>query len=302
MSPNRFYFGFLTGAVLFAAHAVPARGQDAPPAEPGPADPGLFGPARPPTPWYADAEIAVLFTTAVHFRGQFATVRDDNPVFVSPRVFLGRRLADGGAVRFTYRNLTELGRLGPAEGPDGDWASGDTFTTHWFDLDYVSREYAPLSWWRLQAEFGGRLVYGRIASWYRTPDARTDSSETYFGGGPHAGLTSHWLLGRSGWALYARADTAVTFGRTETTNRHQPLQPDEAWWDPPQSDRASRGAYQFDLGLELGLAKRGLWRGLALGLVTGVQADVLTRGSTGGEFDASGVVNAGPFLRAEVGF
>ena len=99
--------------------------------------------------------------------------------------------------------------------------------------------------------------------------------------------------------MHARADTAVTFGAIESSHRYEPAQPG---WDPPRSDRRSSGAYQFDLGLQLGLARRGEWRGRAVGLVTGVQSDVLTRGLLDEEFGASGLVNVGPFARCELGF
>jgi len=39
-----------------------------------------------------------------------------------------------------------------------------------------------------------------------------------------------------------------------------------------------------------------------LGLTVGVQLDVLTVGNLKGKVNTSGLVNAGPFLRLEIGF
>lgn len=314
MSPRRRYSVLLTGACLLLGLPQPARGQDVGPTAPGQPPPAaapdlgglvypeLFGPARPPTRWYADAELAVLVTGAVHIDREVGAVEKNNPVFVSPRVYVGRRLESGAAVRLTYRNLTQVGRLGRVDEPDGDYRSGESFTANWLDLDFVTREYALFDWWRVQAEAGGRFAHRRIGSWRRSPSDRTDSAENYFGGGPHLGLTSHLLLGRSGWAVYSRADVAITFGGTVTTYNRRPEQPDPYGWDVAESNRATAGAYQFDLGLQLGLARRGEWRGRAVGFVAGVQMDVLTAGPLGGEFSAAGLVNAGPFMRFELGF
>lgn len=271
--------------------------------EPGwPAGTPLLESARPPSPWYADGELAVLFTGAVHFNDYVAAVEGDRIVYLSPRVFLGRRLENGGAIRFTYRNLTEVGTTGGAPEPRGDWSSEQTFTTNWFDLDYVTREFAPLDWWRVQGEVGGRFVFRYAGSRDGDSYGRYDFSQTYFAGGPHLGLTSRLLLGQSGWALYGRADTAVTFGGGSATSRYRPLYPDAAErGDFSRSERQSYSALQFDLGLQLGLVKRWEWRGRTVGLGAGVQADVLTLGDLGGDkFNAFGLVNVGPFVRWEL--
>jgi hypothetical protein len=329
-SPNRF-LAFLIAAALLLGHPPAGPGQTAaPPPLPGgqpasptpppfaavpppssgaagfePACPALFDPARPPSPWYADAEMAVLFNAAVHFNGHVGAVEDDNSVFVSPRVFLGRRFEGGGSVRFTYRNLTEVGHLGSQGSPSGDWSSESHFTTNWFDLDYVSREYAPLDWWRFQWEAGGRLVY-RSEGWSdESPYARYEFTHTYFGGGPHFGLTSNALLGDSGWALFGRAETAVTFGGGDSVSRYQPLLTFGGPFvvDVPSSHGTRTSELQFDLGLQLGLMKRWQLPRASVGLGFGVQADVLSMGNLGGPgFDTFGLVNVGPFLRCEIGF
>jgi hypothetical protein len=241
--------------------------------------------------------MAVLFNVAYHFNERFGSVRDNNAIYLSPRVYLGRRLESGASVRFTYRNLTEVGYLGAGFDSPG-WSSSSTFTTNWFDLDFVSREYAPLSWWRLQCEIGGRFVF-RHQSWTdQSSFSRYESRQNFFGGGPHVGLTSHWLLGQSGWAVYGRADTAVSFGGGEATFRYQPT----GGTSMPSSDHASFSECQFDLGLQLALVRRWDWRGRALGFGAGFQADVLSRGSLEGEFNSYGLVNIGPFLRFELGY
>ena len=95
--------------------------------------------------YYAAAEAAVLFTAAVHFNDQFAAVGKDTSVFLSPRVSVGRLFDDGDAIRLTYRNLSEVGRTGKSYVLSGNWRDGNSFSTNWFDLDYVSREFAPLT-------------------------------------------------------------------------------------------------------------------------------------------------------------
>src|SRR5262249_53105299 len=157
------------------------------------------------------------------------------------------------------------------------WSSGQSFTTNWFDLDYVSREYAPADWWRLQWEAGGRIVYRHQCWWAESPYSREDTSDNFLAGGPDVGLTSQVLLGNSRGVISGRAATAVTFGGGQSTYDYRPRQPDMYWgWDVPRSERASFSACQFDLGLQLALLKRWQWRRYDLGLGAGVQADVLT--------------------------
>ncbi len=323
MSPQPRFQGLLAAVCLLAAVPSPCYGQGGfppglevqppapvpalPPTTPPPDLSGLGVPppleaSRPVSPWYVAGEVAVLFTGAVHFNGEFAAVKRDNPAYLSPRIYIGRRLDGGGAVRFTYRNLTQVGRLGASEASSDDVSSDSTFTTNWFDLDYVSREYAPLSWWHVRWEAGGRFVFRYAGSSYQDSYARSDSSQNYFGGGPHFGLTSQLLLGQSGWAVYGRADTAVTFGGGVATSDYRPKQTNPWWGDSPRSDRASLSECQFDLGLQLGLVRRTEWRGRVVGFGAGVQADVLTVGNTRGKVDTFGLVNVGPFLRCEFGF
>lgn len=325
MSPRRLLVAVFCvlggGATSFGQGFHPADPSSPPPAVPGgpqpltappaqPADlgaltlPSLTETARPQTRWYADGELAVLFNTHLHFDGDFGSVQDNNSVFLAPRVYVGRRFAHGGSVRFTYRNLTEVGTTGDEVTTYGDWSSESTFTTNWFDLDYVSREFAPTSWWRFQLEGGGRMVY-RYQCWGSEDTySRYHSSQDFFGGGPHLGLTSNLLLGRSGWALYGRADTAILFGSGEVKSSYEPRRAYPGGWvQSPYSYKSSFDEYQFDLGLQLGLARRWEWRGRALGVCGGFQMDVLTRGNlNGGEHHTFGFVNMGPFFRCEFGF
>jgi hypothetical protein len=270
----------------------------------GPACPALFETARPLSPWYADAEIAVLFNSAVHLNGQVFSVKDHNAVYLAPRAFLGCRLDGGSSVRFTYRNLTEVGHLGRQEVWLTDWRTETTFTTNWFDIDYVSREYAPLEWWRVQWEAGGRFVFRYEATSYEDPYQRQTFSHTYFGGGPHLGLMSHCLLGRSGWALFGRADAAATFGGGHSSFRLRALQADPGGFvSPPSSDSVSTEEFQIDVNLQLGLMKRWQLENCAIGLGFGVQTDVLSRGDLRDcDFNTFGLVNTGLFLRCEVEF
>jgi hypothetical protein len=309
--------GLVAGIGLLSAGATSVRGQGSnppmlgqPPTTPptAPVDPGVpDGPGRfevvgPVSPWYADAEFAVLFTGAVHFNEHFAAVTGDSPVFLSPRVYLGRDLEIGGSIRFTYRNLTQVVFPGYGNVGEPDFSSGQSFSTNWFDLDYVSREYAPLDGWRLRWEIGGRLVYRHQGSWYQTSYTREDYSDNFFAGGPHFGLTSQWDLGRSGWYVYGRADTAITFGGGTTVDNYQPRQTDPWGYDVPRTDRMSYDACQFDLGLQLAVGRRWQWRGRDVGLAAGVQMDVISLANMRGEFAAFGFVNVGPFVRWEMRF
>jgi len=144
-------------------------------------------------------------------------------------------------------------------------------------------------------------VYRRTAWWRESDYSRYDSSGSYFGGGPHLGLTSRWLLGSTGWSIYGRADSAVTFGGGEAKYGYQRNQ--DVWGgDSPRSESDSLSEFQFDLGMQLGLTNRTEWRRSMLGLTVGVQLDVLTVGNLKGKVNTSGLVNAGPFLRLEIGF
>ena len=310
MSPSYLSVWLLAGFCLVLTTPASVRAQDFyPPDRQPPERPVGFGggagstpvePARP--AWYADAELAVLFTGAVHFNEHVAAVTGDHPVFLSPRVYLGRELENGGAVRFTYRNLTQVVFPGSAGRADSDWSSGESFTTNWLDLDYVSREYAPRDWWRVRWELGGRFVFRHEGWWGQDSYQRTESTQNFFAGGPHFGLTSNFLLGQSGWAIYSRADTAVTFGGGQSRYDSRPQQSDPWGMNVPRSERSSFGACQFDLGLQLGLMRRWQWRGRDIGLGAGVQADVLTLANLGGQVDAFGLVNVGPFARWEMRF
>src|SRR5690242_8733160 len=143
VSPQSWFPGLLAGIGLLAA-AASGRGQESPlPVITAPDSVGPAGPAAAPVPtpsWYAGAEVAVLFTAATHYNEHFFAVRGTPAEFLSPRLYLGYDLDGSGSVRFTYRNLTQVDY---PDGPIPGWASGQSFTTNWIDLDYVSPEYAP---------------------------------------------------------------------------------------------------------------------------------------------------------------
>src|SRR4051812_5931843 len=116
----------LAGVCLLTEQALVSRGQHAGPAptqegRPPSQDPQLFSPVAPATtdselagpagsrlfetarlvsPWYADAEMAVLSTAALHFNEHVIGAGDSSPLFVSPRVFLGYRFESGSSIRF----------------------------------------------------------------------------------------------------------------------------------------------------------------------------------------------------------
>jgi hypothetical protein len=302
VSPQSWFPGLLAGIGLLAA-AASGRGQESPlPVITAPDSVGPAGPAAVPVPtpsWYAGAEVAVLFTAATHYNEHFFAVRGTPAEFLSPRLYLGYDLDGSGSVRFTYRNLTQVDY---PDGPIPGWASGQSFTTNWIDLDYVSPEYAPTDWWRVRWEAGGRLVYRHQDWWFQNSYARTGAAENFVAGGPHIGLASVWMLGQSGWVAFGRADSALSFGDRTVTQDYQPLRPDPWGLGMSRSDRASFGASQFDLGLQFGLGRRWQWRGRDIGLAAGIQADVMSFANLHGEFAAVGLVNVGPFVRWEINF
>lgn len=287
-----------------------------------------------PSPWHVDAEFAVLFNVAMQRDGYLyspvaltssvaqtglstsmpmiwpgPSAKDNNPVFVSPRVFVSYDFGECGSARLTYRNLTKAGTMNNAEGwPYADWSSRRTFTVNWVDLDYVSAEFAPADGWRLRCEAGGRFVHSYNGYRDESPYWRGDTTFTYFGGGPHLGLTSNCRLGDSGWDLFARADAGVTFGGRDAEYRSEakslPYQ-DVALTIGPYTYRTSTSAYQFDFNLQLGTMRRCQLAGYDVGLGFGVQAEVLSFGTLdngGGSPGTFGFVNVGPFLRSEVLF
>lgn len=312
MAPRTLSAGLLVLCLLAGPPAV-CRGQGGSPPPPsalGEAPVGVEAlPVLPPpeaaaepAPWYTYAEFAVLFNTAVHLNAEVFSVRENNPVFVSPRVFLGYELDGGGSVRFTYRNLTDVGTLNRrASEPGTSW--GRTFTVNWFDLDYVSRDHELLRGWRLNWEAGGRFVYFYTGDSFDTPFSRSDYRSSYFGGGPHLGVTTRCPLGESPWSLFGRADTAITFGGGPRESRYQYWQPDWLQASEPRTWRSSFSGYQYDLNLQLGLVRNvqlGAFEG-RVGL--GAQLDVLTFGDLGRHgSDAFGLINVGPFVRGEVAF
>src|SRR4051812_7354677 len=107
MSPRPWFVGLLAGIGLLLA-APAGRGQDfLPPLEPEVVGPTVIETARPMPGWYANVELAVLYTAATHYNERVFAVHGDPPEYVSPRLYLGRELEGGGAIRFTYRNLTQ---------------------------------------------------------------------------------------------------------------------------------------------------------------------------------------------------
>jgi hypothetical protein len=276
------------------------QGENPPPLGPA-TTPAPVESTRETSPWYADAEFAVLFNTAVHLNEQVYSVKDYNSVFVSPRVFLGYTFDGGGSARFTYRNLTEVGNAGGQGGSGyGSW-SDETFTVNWFDLDYVSREYALSRGWGLRWEAGGRFVYRYSGNSYDTPASVSEFRSSYFGGGPHVGLSSRCPLGDSGWSVFGRADTSITFGGV--TEDYRTAWRSEWLTVMPTSHRTSFAAYQYDLNLQLGLVRDLQLDAYTARLGLGAQAEVLSFGDfRGGGSGTFGLVNVGPFLRGEVAY
>lgn len=260
--------------------------------------------ARPLSPWYVDVETALLGNVAIQVNDELYRVESDHALYLSPRLFVGYRFESGHSVRLTVRDLVEVGNLRRSSSLGGGGPSGSTFSVNWFDLDWVTREMAPLDGWRLQAEAGCRVVF-RYQQWcYEDPFQRYRSRHTYFGAGPHLGLSSRLLLGDSGWDLYGRADGAVTFGGGESRFDYELRQLHlTGLVVPPFRHRDGHGEIQFDLSVQLGLMKR--WEGdrCGFGLGFGVQAEVLSWGNLEDRnFGTLGLVNVGPFARCEVDF
>ncbi len=254
------------------------------------------------TRWHTDVDFAVMFNSAIQCNWGLYAASMDSPVFLSSRGFLGYRLDDGSAFRFTYRNLTQVG------GTNGDtpyYTSRSGFTTNWFDLDFVSTEFALCDAIPMQLEFGGRFVCREMT--HRTGSAflRTDSTTTFYSGGPHLGWSSNCLLGETGWAIFSRIDTAITFGGGSTRWDYSfpTRSPD---WLPllPVAARNNYSALQFDLNVQLGMMRRWHLEHCDIGLGFGGQLDVLSLGDLGDGpgFDLVGLVNLGPYFRLEIGY
>lgn len=319
---SRLWFvGLLPALGLLLGHAVACMGQSASsplaPVEPPPSGvapttnnetatvegaPPLFGPIRPVSPWYLDAESALLVNVAMHFNTSVSSVGGDNAVYASSRLFLGYGFESGGSIRLTYRNLTEVGRLGWDGSGDG-WSADTNFNANWIDLDFVTREYCLRPGWNVQVEAGARFATRRSGWEYQGQNLREDYTQTYYGGGPHLGLVSRCCLGCSGWTLFNRADTAVTFGSGKMKYNYTPLQADLATFGLPTMRADSHGECQFDLNLQMGLMNRWELERCAVGVGFGVQAEVLSMGALDHDyFDMYGFVNVGAFLRCEVNF
>ncbi len=260
---------------------------------PGPPCPELL----PATPFYVGADVGILRPSVhIDFTGRGNV---DLDWAVAPRAYVGYRFGDGGGVRLAYRNLTSQGGT-TIELDDGSPQEVSLrMNVNWLDLDYVSREYAPGNVWRLQWWAGGRVVN-------RFMDARAEdetgvlhNSTTFWGGGPHAGLSSRWQL-CGGLSFFTDLDAALAFG---SSRAHLSL----ALGDPAVgtfSEAPDRSETEADITLLVGLSWCKSWQNRYVKLAGGLQLEgwAVSGNNDTGDFPFKNVGSVGPFFRCEFGF
>jgi hypothetical protein len=219
----------------------------------------------------------------------------------SPRAVLGYRFDCGGAVRLSYQNLTSEGNTDLEIPSFGIQTLNTTLNMNWVDLDYLSREYAPTPYWRLQWELGARIMDRFLGLHAADPSGSLGAGSTFVGAGPHFGGGTSWLLGESGWAIFGCLDGAVVFG---SDRWHVASAPAASYPDLPLGFAKHRGETETDMNLELGVSwttcVHSCWLRLGCGLE--VEGMAFDKDDKYGLYPFRSVVSAGPFLRCQIGF
>lgn len=270
-----------------------------PPAEPAPEFPILDAKFAPPPGWFAGVEVS-LFSPRVRLEHP-SQVDLDLDWTASPWVYLGYRFCNGGAVRLAYRNLASDGSTSLVIPDVGEQDLKSRLDVNRIDLDYVSREYAASTHWRLQWELGARLANRFQDEWGQDPTGSAHLASNFFGAGPHAGLSAAWLFGDSGWAWFARVDGAVLFG---SDRWHGTVEPNDPFFLPfgftrRRSETETDG--MFETGVSWTMCTGKHW----LRLAGGVQVDSWSTSrneDSNNLFPFREVTSVGPFFRCELGF
>ena len=214
---------------------MPETAPTLPPPSPYPydRDPLLDRPGCPPPGWFADVDLSFL---AVHVKDRLSnTVTIDNsqpdlihvpPAVlnwaVSPRFTLGYRFPDGfGDLQLSYRFLTTDGSSVFLE-PLGLAGVRSRLSVNVFDFDYASLEYSLDPFWEMKWFLGARLAgafYDAHSFLQTAPgifagvNIDQETSNNFWGAGPHAGLQLTRKLGTSGLAVFGQIEGATVLGR-----------------------------------------------------------------------------------------
>ncbi|HLJ95500.1 MAG TPA: Lpg1974 family pore-forming outer membrane protein [Gemmataceae bacterium] len=198
-------------------------------------DPRLDPPPLPPPGWFADLDIGIVAAHVKNRLTELVTLPGRTPDTVhigsaelnwaaSPRFEVGRRLPSGfGEFSIAYRFFsTEGSGLSPA--PDGLAALKSRLDVNVGDLDYSSRELSLLPHWGMKWRFGIRAVGAFFDSRSAEPVAvatagsgvfERQTSNNFWGFGPHMGLELARRWEESGLAFVGRVDGATILGRLE---------------------------------------------------------------------------------------
>ena len=265
------------------------------PHELSPLDPGFTSPPG----WFAGVDVGLL-RPRVRLENPSCVDSDLNWT-VSPRGILGYRFDCGGAVQLSYQNLTSHGNMDLEIPAFGTQTLNADLNANWADLDYVSREYAPTTHWRLQWELGARIMDRFLGLQAADPSGSLGAGSTFVGAGPHFGGSTSWLLGESGWAIFGRLDGAMVFG---SDRWHVASAPAISYPALPLGFAKRRGETETDMNLDLGVSwttcVTSYWLRFAGGLE--VEGMAFEKEDKYGLYPFRSVVSAGPFLRCQIGF
>jgi hypothetical protein len=222
----------------------------------------------------------------------------------SPRVFLGYRFCNGGAFRLAYRNLASSGSDELGLPGIGFQDLHTRLDLNRVDLDFVSREYAPTTHWRLQWELGARLANRFQDERAADPTGRLHIGSDFFGAGPHAGITATWLIGDSGWAWFTRLDGAILFGSDRFHGTFDPSDPLSDACVPPFGFSRRRSETESDGNIETGFSWTKCTERYLVRLSGGIQVEgwSINKDDQNGLFPFAQVSSVGPFIRCELGF
>jgi hypothetical protein len=146
----------------------------------------------------------------------------DLDVRVMPKVELGYRLGQaGGELIFAYRFLAAEGRQTvagtdlPLFAPGGGAALRSRLDLQVLDLDYASYEPSLGPSWDMKWRVGLRFVNCYADSQAFNALLRQQTTNRFWGVGPHAALDLRRCIADSGVALFGRMETSVPIGRAE---------------------------------------------------------------------------------------
>jgi hypothetical protein len=274
---------------------------------PAPLVRGPFG--APTSAWFAGVEVGLFH--AVNPVGTFVTGANVKMDFTAePRVELGYRFDDGGALRVAWRAISSSG-TGKALYPDSGAPDPHLhLEVNTADLDYVSGAVPGLLREQLSFEaglrFASKLLDSRGGDGYDQLSVRS----LFAGTGPHFGLTSWRSFERGGFALFSRFDVALVFGGEQDRSAFAPL-PSAGYGGSPVAtfshwDPRVVGDATAQLGVSwAGTVRERLWVRTALGVeaeYVGFGAGQLADFSNNNVHALDGVLSVGPFFHCEIAY